>query len=97
MPITPGLFDARQHNEQQEGLYVTVRDGHVEIIAGQEILQLGRGETGFSGLDSKTYRPINIPLFIDFDRVPLPNARNPQIMSLLSGAGVRQNNAPICR
>jgi hypothetical protein len=97
VPVTPGLFSFRQHNEQQEGLYVTVRDGHVEIIAGQEILQLGRGETGYSGLDTQTYRPINVPLFIDFDQIPLPTARNPQIVALLQAVGLRQNNAPICR
>jgi hypothetical protein len=97
VPVTPGLFSFRQHNDQQEGLYVTVRDGHVEIVSGQEILQLGRGETGYSGGDAQTYRPINVPLFIDFDQVPLPTARNPQIVSLLQSAGIRQNNAPICR
>lgn len=97
VPITSALFDSRQHTEQQEGLYVNVRDGHVEIVSGQEILQLGRGETGFSGSDTQTYRPVNVPLFIDFDRVPMPNVSNPQIVGLLSGAGVRQNAAPICR
>ncbi len=96
VPVPPGLFDSRQHNEQQEGLYVTVRDGHVEIVSGQEILQLGRGETGYSGGDTQTYRPVNIPLFIDFDRVPLPNVRSPQIVSLLRDAGIRPA-APICR
>jgi hypothetical protein len=97
LPVPPNLFDTRQHNEQQEGLYVTVRDGHVEIVSGQEVLQLGRGETGFSGPDNQTYRPFTVPLFIDFDRVPLPNVRNPQILSLLRDAGVRQGNAPICK
>ena len=97
VPVLPNLFDTRQHNEQQEGLYVTVRDGHVEITSGQEVLQLGRGEIGFSGFDNQTYRPTNVPLFIDLDRVPLPNVRNPQILSLLRDAGVRQSSASICR
>ncbi len=95
--ITPGLFSFRPHNDLQEGLYVTVRDGHIELLVGQEILQLARGETGYAGGEQQIYRPINVPLFIDFDRTPLPTARNPEIISLLQESGIRQNNAPICR
>jgi hypothetical protein len=97
VPFLADLFNSRPHNEQKEGLYVTVRDGHIEIVSGQEVLQLGRGETGFSGGDNQTYRPQFVPLFVDFDRVPLPNVRNPELISLLVGSGVRPNAAPICR
>lgn len=36
-------------NAGEPGLYVTVQDGHVILVAGNRTLDLGRGETGFSG------------------------------------------------
>lgn len=35
-------------NSGEPGLYVTVHDGHVILVKGDEKLDLGRGETGFS-------------------------------------------------
>ena len=98
VPFIAALFDGRDHSDQQEGLYVNVRDGHIELVTeGQEILHLGRGETGFTAPNAGTYRPVNVPIFIDFDRVPLPNSRNPVIGDLLGSSGIRPNTAPICR
>ncbi len=41
------LFGA-ELNAGDPGLYVTVHDGHVILVAGDKSLDLGRGETGFS-------------------------------------------------
>ncbi len=81
------LFSGTNVPEQQEGLFVFVRDGHIEVATAREILHLGRGETGFAGDDGGTARPNFTPRFIDFDRLPLPNSRNPVIGGLLTDAG----------
>ncbi|PPE71350.1 FecR domain-containing protein [Caldimonas thermodepolymerans] len=77
----------------QEGLYVFVRDGHVEIMTASQVLHLGRGEAGFAGLHGEVVRPADMPLFIEFDPVPLPDVENPALYSLLrdllpAGAGI---------
>jgi hypothetical protein len=38
----------------QEGLYVFVRDGHIEVTTASEVLHLGKGETGFAGQTGQT-------------------------------------------
>jgi hypothetical protein len=38
-------------------------------------------------------RPTLIPKFLDFDRIPLPTARNPMLMSVLGENNIRN----VCR
>lgn len=76
------LFGVGQPNVEEEGLYVFVRDGHIEIVSSKETLHLGRGEAGFAAPDGSTGRPLSLPLFIQADRVPLPNTTNPGLVSL---------------
>jgi hypothetical protein len=80
---TKQLFGEGAVDDGQEGLFVFVRDGHIEIVTGQERLQLGRGETGFAGVDGKTVRPLLTPLFLEFDRIPMPNSAHPMLTSVL--------------
>lgn len=89
---TKQLFSVSAVDDSQEGLYVFVRDGHIEVKTESQTLHLGRGETGFSGLDGKTARPVLTPLFIEFDRTPLPNSKNPLLASVLGDAGVKPIN-----
>lgn len=85
------LFSSGSVSPDDEGLFVFVRDGHIEIVSTKEALQLGRGETGYAGLDGKTGRPANIPLFIQYDKVPLPNTTNPVLLNLLGDLGTGAN------
>jgi len=90
--VPPKLFGTQQVDDAQEGLFVFVRDGHIEIATANDILELGKGEAGFAGNDGDTARPNKIPKFIDFDSVPLPTAKNPLLVSVLTDAGIKQQN-----
>ena len=88
----PSLFSTNNISEDQDGLFVFVRDGHIEVTTSREILQLGKGEAGFAGADGGASRPSTIPRFMDFDRLPMPNSKNPMLASVLGEAGVRKAN-----
>jgi len=90
--VDPKLFSHDNVSDAEEGLFVFVRDGHIEILTAREILHLGKGEAGFAGLGGETGRPGSIPKFIDFDKLPLPTSRNPLLVSVLGDAGIRQSN-----
>ena len=81
---TDQLFSATAMDGDQEGLYVFVRDGHIEVTTASETLHLGKGETGFAADTGKTLRPLMIPLFLEFDRTPKPDGANPLLQSVLS-------------
>jgi hypothetical protein len=90
--IPPKLFGTQDVPDATEGLFVYVRDGHIEIATANQILQLGKGEAGFAGVNGDTGRPNTVPKFIDFDKLPLPTAKNPLLVSVLADAGVKQQN-----
>lgn len=90
--VPPGLFSNETVSDTEEGLFVFVRDGHIEILTAREVLHLGKGEAGFAGNNGDTRRPVQIPKFLDFDNTPLPNARNPFLLSVLSESGIKPNN-----
>jgi hypothetical protein len=89
------LFSTRAVDDAEEGLYVYVRDGHIEVVSVSGVLQLGRNEVGFVGPDGRPERALQLPRFIEFDRVPLPATRQFGVRSLLSGAGLGEDQ--ICR
>ena len=66
--VPPKLFSSDDVSDDEEGLFVFVRDGHIEIATAAEVLHLGKGEAGFAGNNGETRRPTHIPKFIDFDR-----------------------------
>ncbi len=82
------LFGSNTVNETQEGLFVFVRDGHIEVATAREVLHLGRGETGFAGSNGEAIRPTITPRFLDFDKLPLPNSKNASLSGVLNDAGV---------
>jgi hypothetical protein len=89
--VPPKLFSSDNVSDAEEGLFVFVRDGHIEIATAGEILHLGKGEAGFAGTAGEAKRPTNIPKFIDFDRIPLPTAKNPLLVNVLAEGGVKPN------
>lgn len=89
---TKQLFLGAALDEGQEGLFVFVRDGHIEITTKTETLHLGRGETGFAGIDGATVRPLAMPLFLQFDRIPMPNSKSPMLSTVLDEGGIRPVN-----
>ncbi len=93
--VPPKLFSRDSMTDDQEGLFVFVREGHIEIATAGEILHLGRNEAGFAGVAGNTARPSMIPKFMDFDKLPLPTSRNPLLVSVLADAGVRPTN--VCK
>ena len=93
--VPPKLFTSDNVSDASEGLFVFVRDGHIEIASASEVLHLGKGEAGFAGGTGETLRPEFIPKFIDFDKVPLPTSKNPLLVSVLGDAGIRGAN--VCK
>jgi hypothetical protein len=59
------------------------------------VLHLGKGEAGFAGVGGGTARPTLIPKFLDFDKIPLPTARNPMLTAVLGESGIRNSN--VCK
>lgn len=90
--VPPKLFSSDNVSDDQEGLFVFVRDGHIELLTASEILHLGRGEAGFAGNRGDTARPGMIPKFLDFDKLPHPTSRNPLLVSVLADAGIKPTN-----
>lgn len=82
------LFSGDNLSDSAEGLFVFVRDGHIQIVTLNDILHLGRGEAGFAGDDGQAIRPNDIPLFLDFDMIPLPDTKNPLLVSILGESGI---------
>jgi hypothetical protein len=84
------LFSSGNVSPDDQGLFVYVRDGHIQITTAQDVLDLGRGETGYAGNDGQTGRPTDTPLFIQDDVVPMPNTLNPSLMNLLGDGGSKE-------
>ena len=89
------LFSSGDVPADEVGLFVFVRDGHIQVTSSSQTLQLGRGETGFVGNDGRAGRPFEMPLFIQFDRAPLPNSPNPTLLSILGQRSSQSAN--LCR
>jgi hypothetical protein len=85
----PKLFARDNVSDSQEGLFVFVRDGHIEIASQGEVLHLGKGEAGFAANTGATARPNTIPKFMDFDPTPLPTSKNPLLTSVLGEQGIK--------
>ncbi|NJS36321.1 MAG: hypothetical protein HC765_07650 [Brachymonas sp.] len=83
------LFGSNETQENQEGLFVFVRDGHIEIATGSSVLHLGRNEAGYSDNNGNVARPQDVPRFLEFDRTPLPNSSNFNVSALLGNSDVQ--------
>jgi hypothetical protein len=85
------LFGTAPVSEADEGLFVFVRDGHIEIATPKEVIHLGKGETGYASGAGDTARPSLVPRFIDFDKLPLPTSKNPLLVSILGESGIKKS------
>lgn len=88
------LFSVGTLSDGTPGLYVTVRDGNVELNTSTGVLFLSRGETGYAGLSSDLIRPSELPKFIEFDQTPMPNSINPLLTTVLNENKLRA--AEVC-
>lgn len=87
------LFSATPVGEAEEGLYVFVRDGHIELVSPSGgVVHLGRGEVGLANPGGQVLRPLRLPLFIDLDPVPLPTHPNPLLATVLGDSGIRSTS-----
>ena len=89
---TKQLFGSASVSDDEPGLFVFVREGHIEVTTASETLHLGRGETGFANNSGGITRPLLTPLFLEFDRTPLPSNPNPLRVSVLGDVGGRDVN-----
>jgi hypothetical protein len=90
------LFSAAVLDEATEGLYVLVRDGHIELSTPSGgVVHLGRGEVGLADGAGRALRSVQMPVFMDLDTTPRPDHPNPLLSSVLEDAGLR--NANQCR
>lgn len=78
------LFQSSVVAPEEQGLYVYVRDGHIEVSTSSETIHLGKGEAGFANEGGRALRPLQIPLFLDFDKTPKPNSANPMLQAVLN-------------
>ena len=95
------LFGGVQKNDGEPGLYVTLRDGHLELTqAGGSPVNIGRGEAVFAGLSTGTLTRLEqVPAFMRNDATPLPtrvDARGAQLLDMLN-LGLRARANLTCR
>jgi hypothetical protein len=84
------LFASTAVDESTQGVYVFVRDGHIELTTPQgERVHLGRGEVGLADNSGRALRPLLLPSFIERDRTPSPSSNSPLLGSVLEAAGLR--------
>ena len=90
VPVDVGpLFSVASVDGDAQGLYVLVRDGHIELSTPSGTVHLGRGEVGLATDSGRVLRPLMLPLFLDLDTTPLPTHPNPLLGAVLGEAGVR--------
>ncbi len=78
------LFGAQSLDATEGGLYIGVRDGHVELIGPAGVIDLGPGESGYLGAGMTI--PIRLtltPPFLLNDPYPLPEKFDEQTIRLL--------------
>ncbi len=81
------LFGETELSDNQQGLYVLVRDGHVSLETATGELDLGQGEAGFTD-GTLLIRPINVPNVLQYDFIPLPGGKYGDLLSLINAQGV---------
>lgn len=87
------LFTATPVDESTQGLYVFVRDGNITLTTPSGgVVHLGRGEVGLADGLGRALRPLQMPLFLELDPMPLPGNPNPLLTTVLEEAGVRSSN-----
>jgi hypothetical protein len=89
------LFGVTAADENVDGLYVVVREGHIQLQRDGKLIDLAAGETGYT--DGALFiRPVSVPMFLINDPTPRPGQSIPSsITSLLDNSGLSNQN--VCR
>ncbi len=88
--VPDDLFSGVDSEGVKPGLYVSVRDGDVEVKgADGSIALLGKGEASVTGLDGATVRLKFVPPFQKFDAVPSPDQVTPQMEKAVQFLGAK--------
>jgi len=89
--VKKNLFGGIKQKGIKPGLYVNVRHGDVLIDGGNgQIINLGKGEAGMSGLGGKVARLKNIPAFQKFDVIPDPAIFTPRMGNAMRLLGLKR-------
>ena len=78
-----GLFGAGSVTGTPSGLYVLMREGHIELASGGNSVDLGPGENGYFSEGRAPIRLTITPTFMLYDPVPLPERFNPNSVRLI--------------
>ncbi|OGA40551.1 MAG: hypothetical protein A3G24_18805 [Betaproteobacteria bacterium RIFCSPLOWO2_12_FULL_62_13] len=82
------LFGLIDIEEQHPGLYVVVREGHIELAAQEGSIDLGAGEAGYLGEGQLTpVRLLITPAFMLVDPYPLPDQLDRFRLNVLNPGG----------
>jgi hypothetical protein len=97
---TERLFGSTRQVDNEPGLYVNLRDGHLAIEAGGRTLDIARGEAVFADAAGRTLVRLDaVPTFIQNDATPRPDrvdARGVQLLDM-QALGMRTRAALVCR
>jgi hypothetical protein len=77
------LFGAGSVSGAPRGLYVLMRDGHIELASEGRSVDLGPGDNGYLGEGRAPIRLTVTPTFMLYDPVPLPETFNPNSVRML--------------
>ena len=83
------LFEMIEPYLGESGLFVVVREGHIELTTATGVLQLGPGEVGRVNPQQLLARVQSVPPSADFDGIPKPDVKNPLLFLILGESGVR--------
>ena len=77
------LFGAGSVSGAPRGLYVLMRDGHIELASEGRSVDLGPGDSGYLGEGRAPIRLTITPTFMLYDPVPLPETFDPNSVRML--------------
>jgi hypothetical protein len=93
---TGDLFTQEEVKPDAEGLYVLVRDGHVNVSTPTGSADIGRGETVYTG-GGEVVRPSSTPAFLSADPTPRPDQPFKTALLDTSDLGIRVRDPQTCR
>jgi hypothetical protein len=77
------LFGTATLDGTPAGLYVLMREGHIELAGGGGAIDLGPGDSGYFGEGRPPIRLTVTPTFMLFDPVPQPDKFDPNAVRLI--------------
>jgi hypothetical protein len=88
IPVDESFFSAVAIEGAPAGVYVNVRDGHIEFLGSRRGIDLGRSEAGYLANGSDTpVRLTRVPSFMSDDPIPAPEDFDEKMLRLLETLG----------